>query len=181
MGDVILPGSTISDLAANAEGDIFSTLTTALTTASLASVLAGDGDYMVFAPTNDAFAALPDGAVDGLLADVDALTAVLLDHVVESSIASGDIPAGETTLDTVGGGSVIVNNTDGAITVNGVAVVTPDIVASNGIIHAIEGVLLPAEEGDSILDIAALRRPLHRARRHARCVPRPRRAPRRRG
>ena len=74
---------------------------------------------------------------------------------------------------------MIVNNTDGAITVNGVAVVTPDIVASNGIIHAIEGVLLPAEEGTSILDVAvsddrftalvdtlgAYRRPRRRPRR----------------
>ena len=154
---VILPGSTIVDVAANAEGDVFSTLTGALTAASLASTLAGEGPFTVFAPTNDAFAALPEGALDALVADLDQLSTVLLYHVIpNANIASADIAAGETTIETAAGIEITIVNADGAITVGGATVVTPDIAASNGVIHVVGGVLLPpADSTNTIVDVIA--------------------------
>ena len=147
MSDVILPGSTITDIAANADGDIFSTLVTALTAAELAATLTGEGPYTVFAPTNDAFAALPDGTVEGLLEDIDALTNILLYHVVEGRYDLGFmIEDGNPTFTALNGGTLEVDALIASeFSVNGVDVVTPDIEASNGIVHAINAVLLPGE------------------------------------
>ena len=121
----------------------FETLAAALTAADLVDTLKGEGPFTVFAPTDEAFAALPEGTLEGLLEDIPALTDILLYHVV-----AGAVPA-ETvvTLDsatTVQGSDVTIEIVDGNVMLNGTTmVVTTDIEASNGIIHVIDSVLLP--------------------------------------
>jgi len=134
------PG-TIVDIAAGDEQ--FSTLVTAVTEAELAETLSGEGPFTVFAPTNEAFEALPAGTLDDLLADPSgALTDVLTYHVVDGAVLSGDLETGE--VPTLNGGTLdVVVNDDGTVTVNGVNVVTADIEASNGVVHVIDGVLVP--------------------------------------
>ncbi|WP_018149261.1 fasciclin domain-containing protein [Henriciella marina] len=128
-----------------ASNDSFSTLVTAVTEAGLVDALKGDGPFTVFAPTNDAFAALPDGTVETLLMDenIDQLQAILKLHVVSGKIKSGDIAEGTTEVETLGGETIDVVNTDGTITVGGAEVIMADVYTSNGVIHAIDGVILP--------------------------------------
>lgn len=121
----------------------FETLVAAVTAAGLVDTLKGDGPFTVFAPTDDAFAALPDGTVEGLLEDIPALTAVLTYHVVPGKVMSGDLSDGMTAA-TVNGADVTIGTT-GGVTVNGANVVTPDIETSNGVIHVIDAVILPPE------------------------------------
>jgi transforming growth factor-beta-induced protein len=134
-------GQTIVDIAV-ADGR-FETLVAAVTAAGLADTLASEGPFTVFAPTDDAFAALPAGTVEGLLNDIPALTDILLYHVV-----AGAVPA-ETvvTLDsatTLQGSDVTISVTDAGVFLNDtIQVIITDIAASNGIIHVIDGVLLP--------------------------------------
>ena len=141
---VLLPPEpmTIVDTAI-ADGR-FTTLVAALEAAGLAETLAGEGPFTVFAPTDDAFAALPEGTVATLLEDpAGALTDILLYHVV-----AGEVPA-ETvvTLEaatTLNGADVTITIEDGNVILNdSVQVIITDIVTSNGIIHVIDGVLLP--------------------------------------
>lgn len=121
----------------------FETLVTALKAADLVEVLKGDGPYTVFAPTDEAFAALPEGTLESLLADQEKLTEILTYHVVE-----GRVPASEVVkLDrakTVNGADVSIAVKDGTVMVNDAAVVRADIEAENGIIHVIDKVILPA-------------------------------------
>ncbi len=138
----------------------FTTLVTALEAAGLAETLAGEGEFTVFAPTDDAFAALPEGTVASLLEDPEgALTDVLLYHVVGGAVMAETVVTLEsaTTLQsedvsiTVADGNVFLNDT--------VQVIITDIEASNGVIHVIDAVLLPpsmsaAEEIPSITEIA---------------------------
>lgn len=149
---VVLANETIPYIAANADGGTFDTLVAAITAAELAATLTGDGPFTVFAPTNAAFEALPEGALDNLLGDIDALTQVLLYHVVAQEIGSGDIAAGDTTVTTLAEADVTVNNTDGTITVGGATVVAPDIQASNGVIHGIDMVLMPPADTGNLVD-----------------------------
>jgi len=121
----------------------FKTLLTAATAAGLVDTLKGAGPFTVFAPTDDAFAALPAGTLDKLLADPEALKKILLYHVV-----SGDVTADQvvklTSADTVEGSPIKITVKDGVVYLNDtVKVVTTDIAASNGVIHVIDGVLLP--------------------------------------
>lgn len=133
---------TLTEIAV--QTDDLSTLATAVQTAGLADALAGDGPLTVFAPTNDAFAQLPEGTVAGLLQEEnrDQLTAILLYHVVAGSYSAADLSDGQT-LETLAGGELTVRITDGGVTVNGVPVVLADAKASNGVAHVIGGVLLP--------------------------------------
>jgi uncharacterized surface protein with fasciclin (FAS1) repeats len=140
--------ATVVDVAAGDEN--FSTLVTAVQTAGLAETLSGEGPFTVFAPVNDAFAALPQGTVDALLqpANREQLTSVLTYHVVPAKALSGDLSDG-MTVTTVQGQPLTVNVTESAVTLtdasgNTVSVVQPDIEAGNGIVHVIDGVLLPA-------------------------------------
>ena len=96
----------------------------------------------VFAPTNDAFDALPEGVLDSLLADPDKLTDILLYHVVEGQVEAQDIP---DLLDaaTLNGQSVVLRSDDDGVTVNDATVVIADVLASNGVIHVIDKVLIP--------------------------------------
>ena len=134
---------TIVDIAV-ADGR-FETLVAAVTAADLAETLSGEGPFTVFAPTDAAFAALPEGTVEALLEDIPALTQILLYHVVAGDVRAADV----VTLDsaeTLQGGSVSITAEDGEVRINGALVVIADVVASNGVIHVIDAVLLPPEE-----------------------------------
>jgi uncharacterized surface protein with fasciclin (FAS1) repeats len=132
---------TIVDVASSNE--TFKTLVSALTKAELTEVLAGEGPFTVFAPTDAAFAALPEGTVEKLLKpeNREALIKVLTYHVLPGSVTSEQIAAGE--VNTVEGSPVTIAVTDGKVTVEGATVTQADIMASNGVIHAIDKVILP--------------------------------------
>jgi uncharacterized surface protein with fasciclin (FAS1) repeats len=140
--------ATVVDVAAS--NDDFSTLVTAVEAAGLAETLNGDGPFTVFAPVNDAFAALPAGTLDTLLLpdNEDQLTAVLTYHVVPQETMAGDLRDG-ITITTVQGQPLTVGVSDTGVTLadasgNAVSVVQADIEAGNGVMHVIDGVLLPA-------------------------------------
>ena len=126
--------------------DTFSTLVAAVTTAGLVDALSGEGPFTVFAPTNDAFAALPEGTVASLLeeANRDTLTSILTYHVVAGEYLAADTAAGAYELETLQGDTVnIVVGEDGTVTVDGATVIAADIKASNGVIHVIDSVIQP--------------------------------------
>jgi len=141
------PG-TVVDVAVATEG--FATLVAAVTAADLAETLSGMGPFTVFAPTDAAFAALPAGVLDALLLpeNKDVLVKILTYHVVPASVLAADVTDGDVA--TVEGQTVKLSTADG-VTVNGAKVVTADVLASNGVIHAIDAVLVPAD-----VDVAAL-------------------------
>jgi uncharacterized surface protein with fasciclin (FAS1) repeats len=132
----------IVDIAAS-DGQ-FSTLVTAVKAAGLVETLKGDGPFTVFAPTNDAFAALPEGTLDSLLKpeNKDQLVAVLTYHVLGDKVPSSAIAGKELSTATVQGEEVAIDATDG-VQVGGANVVKADIMASNGVIHVIDAVILP--------------------------------------
>jgi transforming growth factor-beta-induced protein len=133
---VLLPPNLVQ--AATYAGS-FSKLLSAATTAGLADDLSDpSAELTVFAPTDDAFAALPAGTVEGL--STEELAAVLTYHVVPAEVLSTDLVAGDVT--TLNGASVTVDLTDG-VKVNDAKVVAADIVTTNGVIHVIDKVLLP--------------------------------------
>ncbi|MFU8883494.1 MAG: fasciclin domain-containing protein, partial [Rhodobacterales bacterium] len=121
----------------------FTTLVAAVQAAGLVDTLKGEGPFTVFAPTDEAFAALPEGTVETLLMpeNIDQLTAILTYHVVPGAVMSGDLSDGMTA--TTVQGSDITIMTEGGVTVNGANVVTADIEASNGVIHVIDAVIIP--------------------------------------
>jgi uncharacterized surface protein with fasciclin (FAS1) repeats len=122
----------------------FSTLATALDEADLERTLSGEGPFTVFAPTNAAFDALPPGSLNALLANKTQLTSVLTYHVVPGSYLSTRI-ASMSSLPTVQGSPLPVTvQPQGGIRVDGANVVTADIPASNGVIHVVDTVMLPA-------------------------------------
>lgn len=125
------------------EAESFETLVAAVTAADLVDTLKGEGPFTVFAPTDEAFAALPEGTVEALLEDIPALTAILTYHVVPGKVMSGDLSDGMTAA-TVNGAEITIGTMDG-VTVNGANVVTADIETSNGVIHVIDSVILPPE------------------------------------
>ena len=125
-----------------AEAGTFTTLLAAAEAAGLVDTLKGDGPFTVFAPTDEAFAALPEGTVEGLLADPEALAAILTYHVVPGEVMSTDLSNGMTAT-TVNGADITIM-TEGGVMVDGANVVAADIEASNGVIHVIDSVILPA-------------------------------------
>ncbi|WP_298497490.1 fasciclin domain-containing protein [uncultured Maritimibacter sp.] len=145
---------TIAEIAAGNED--FSTLMAAVEAAGLGETLAGEGPFTVFAPTNDAFAALPEGTVDSLLTPEmkGDLTTILTYHVVSGAIMSGDIAEGTTAVDTVAGPTLcVMKDANGVTLMDGAGatatVVTADIEADNGVIHVIDTVVMPGESGAS--------------------------------
>ncbi|PUB11022.1 fasciclin domain-containing protein [Yoonia sediminilitoris] len=124
-----------------AEAGSFSTLLAAATAAGLVDTLKSDGPFTVFAPTDDAFAALPEGTVEGLLEDPEALAAILTYHVVSGKVMSTDL-TNDMTAATVNGADIKIM-TEGGVMVNDASVVTADVEASNGVIHVIDKVILP--------------------------------------
>ncbi|MFT6534407.1 MAG: putative surface protein with fasciclin (FAS1) repeats [Alpinimonas sp.] len=119
----------------------FTTLVAAVQAAGLVDTLTSEGPFTVFAPTDEAFAALPAGTVEGLLADIPALTKVLTFHVVAGKVMAADVVK-LTSATTVEGSDVSIDATDG-VKVNGANVVTADIECDNGVIHVVDAVLLP--------------------------------------
>jgi len=146
---------TIVDVAV-ADGR-FTTLVAAVTAAGLAETLSGEGPFTVFAPTDDAFAKLPAGTLDELLKpeNKQALTDILLYHVVAGSIKAADV-ASLSEAETVLGEKVSVKVEDGNVFINDAEVVITDVEASNGVIHVIDSVILPPadEEAMDIVDTA---------------------------
>ena len=134
------PG-TIVDVAVAAGS--FNTLVAAVAAAELVDALSADGPLTVFAPTGDAFGALPAGLVDCLLLpeNKEALSAILTYHVVDGAVMSTDLTDGP--VPTLQGEEVTVDLTDGVTLNDSVKVVTADIEASNGVIHVVDGVLVP--------------------------------------
>jgi len=121
----------------------FTTLVAALQAAELVDALKGDGPFTVFAPTDDAFAALPEGTVDALLNDIPALTDILLYHVVEGKAMAADV-VGLDAVTTLQGSDISITVEDGNVYLDGtVQVIITDIEAANGVIHVIDTVLLP--------------------------------------
>jgi uncharacterized surface protein with fasciclin (FAS1) repeats len=120
----------------------FTTLLAALDAAGLSDEVANGGPYTVFAPTDAAFAALPPGTVEGLLADPEALTAVLLYHVVAGEVTATQA-SGLTSAPTLGGESLPIAQVGGDLQVGGATVIQADVFASNGVIHVIDAVLIP--------------------------------------
>jgi len=125
------------------EAGSFKTLLTAAMAAGLVETLQGKGPLTVFAPTDAAFAALPAGTLDGLLKDPAALKKILLYHVVSGAVTADQV-VGLTSATSVEGSPIAISVKDGAVYLNGSAqVVTPDVMASNGVIHVIDKVILP--------------------------------------
>ncbi|MEQ9258481.1 MAG: fasciclin domain-containing protein [Roseovarius sp.] len=122
----------------------FETLVAAVQAAGLVDTLKGDGPFTVFAPTDEAFAALPEGTVETLLKpeNKDQLTAILTYHVVPGKVMSGDLSNGMTAA-TVEGSEVTIM-TEGGVMVDDANVVSADIEASNGVIHVIDKVIMPS-------------------------------------
>ncbi len=139
---------TIVEVASGAGN--FTTLVAAVTAADLVETLSGEGPFTVFAPTDEAFAALPAGVLDALLLPENKalLAQILTYHVVSGMVMAADVT--DCDVATVEG-STIKLSTMGGVTVNGATVVTADVAASNGVIHAIDAVILPPG-----VDVAAL-------------------------
>jgi uncharacterized surface protein with fasciclin (FAS1) repeats len=120
----------------------FSTLAAALKAAGLVDTLKGKGPFTVFAPTDEAFAKLPEGTVDGLLKDIPQLKKILTYHVVSGKVMAADVMK-MTSAKTVEGSDVKIDASQG-VKINDSMVTTPDVVADNGVIHIIDTVLMPA-------------------------------------
>lgn len=124
------------------EAGSFKTLAAALEAAGLIATLQGAGPFTVFAPTDEAFAKLPAGTVEALLNDKAALTRILTYHVVAGRVTAAQV-VNLTEAQTVAGIRAEIKVKDGSVYVGGAKVVTTDILASNGIIHVIDTVMLP--------------------------------------
>lgn len=133
------PGTIVEVAQGN---DDFSTLVAAIVAAGLGDALSGEGPFTVFAPTNAAFEALPEGLLEKLLLpeNKDVLTAILTYHVVSGKVMAADVTAGDVaTLE----GSTIAITTDGGVMINDATVTATDVEASNGVIHVIDQVIVP--------------------------------------
>merc|ERR1712242_218634 len=137
----------LKSIAATAAGEpALSTLLAAVKAADLAGTLSGEGDFTVFAPTNDAFAKLPEGTIPTLLKPENkaTLAAILLRHVLPTRIMAGDIPRGTTKVKTVGGEEIEVINNGSGVSIKSSAgtanVIATDIMTSNGVVHLVDTV-----------------------------------------
>jgi uncharacterized surface protein with fasciclin (FAS1) repeats len=150
-GDDTEMSTEVGNIVAVAQGnEDFSTLVAAITAAGLGDALSGAGPFTVFAPTNAAFEALPAGLLEKLLLpeNKEVLTKILTYHVVSAKVMAADVTAGDvTTLE----GSAFAVTTEGGVKVNTSNVTVTDIPASNGVIHVIDAVLVPAS-----VDVASL-------------------------
>lgn len=126
------------------ENGSFNTLVTAVKAAGLAETLQGPGPFTVFAPTDAAFAKLPPGTINSLLANKDALTSILTYHVVSGKTVASDITRMNGAMpSTVNGQPLNITVRAGKVYVNGAQVIMADVQASNGVIHVIDAVLMP--------------------------------------
>lgn len=120
----------------------FETLAAAIKAAGLVDALKGDGPFTVFAPTDEAFAALPDGSLESLLKDKEALTAVLTYHVVPGELKAGDVVK-LSKMESLQGQDIVVKFDGKKVMVSDAEVKSTDILCSNGVIHVIDRVILP--------------------------------------
>lgn len=137
-----LNNQNIVELASETES--LSTLVAAVQAAGLVETLQGDGPFTVFAPTNEAFAALPEGTVESLLMEEnrDQLINILTYHVVSGEVMSGDLSDG-MMAETVEGSQIEVSVSGYGVKINNASVVQADIEASNGVVHLIDTVIMP--------------------------------------
>jgi uncharacterized surface protein with fasciclin (FAS1) repeats len=133
--------STIVELAAGTPD--LSTLVTAVQAAGLVDTLSAPGNFTVFAPTNAAFAALPHGTLDALLNDIPALTNILTYHVSADYYPAEALIGQRGRIPTVQGGFLRLDARGSGVHINNASVTTPDVFASNGVVHVIDRVLLP--------------------------------------
>jgi uncharacterized surface protein with fasciclin (FAS1) repeats len=133
---------TVVDIAVGSPDH--TTLVAAVTAAGLVETLSGTGPFTIFAPTNAAFAALPAGTVEDLLKpeNKEKLTSILTYHVVAGNVMSAQLSDGQKVA-TLNGKELTVAIKDGVVTINGAKVVAADLAGSNGVIHVIDGVILP--------------------------------------
>ena len=123
----------------------FKTLAAAVTAAGLVPTLKGEGPFTVFAPSDEAFAKLPAGTVEGLLKDIPKLTAILTYHVVAGKVMAADVMTMDGKTAATVNGALLKISTSGGVKLNGeVNVVATDIACTNGVIHVIDSVLLPS-------------------------------------
>lgn len=120
----------------------FNTLVTAVKAAGLVDTLKGEGPFTVFAPTDEAFAKLPEGTVEALLKDKEKLTAILTYHVVPGKVMAKDV-AGLSSAKTANGQVLSIKSENGEVMVDNAKVVKVDIPCSNGVIHVIDTVVIP--------------------------------------
>ena len=145
------PSNTVVDIIVNSE--VHTTLETAVVAAGLVETLSGDGPFTVFAPTDDAFAGLPAGTIEAVLADIDLLTAILTYHVAGTTALSTDLMDGMAVTTLNGADVTVTINTDGVF-INDAQVTVADIIADNGVVHVIDAVLLPpAPPTNTVVDI----------------------------
>lgn len=149
---IALPMAYASGIAAAAdivetasEAGSFQTLLTAAEAAGLVDTLKSEGPFTVFAPTDEAFAKLPEGTVEDLLKpeNQDQLKAILTYHVVSGKTMSSDIAGKELEVETVQGETIAIDASDGTVMVDDATVVQADIETDNGVIHVIDTVLMP--------------------------------------
>ncbi len=141
VADEAEAAGTIVDVAVGA--GTFETLVAAVTAADLVETLSSEGPFTVFAPTDEAFAALPDGLLDALLLpeNKDALVAILTYHVLAAEVPSSDVAPGDVA--TVQGENITISAEGDALLVNNATITAVDVEASNGVIHVIDTVLVP--------------------------------------
>ncbi len=143
----VFAGSMKMDLVDTAvKAGNFNTLVAAVEAAGLVDTLKSEGPFTVFAPTDEAFAALPEGTVEDLLKpeNKDKLIAILTYHVVPGKVMASDVAGAETMAASVQGQELKINGSDGVM-INDAMVTAADIGASNGVIHVIDKVLLPPQ------------------------------------
>ncbi|WP_305310925.1 fasciclin domain-containing protein [Methanolobus sp.] len=164
---VLIPPATVVDIIVNSPRH--NTLEAAVLAAGLEGALAGEGPFTVFAPTDDAFAALPTGTLDALLEDPSGdLTNILLYHVLSGRVNSTDLSDGMTATTLLGKNILVTINEDGVF-INNAKVTVADIQADNGVVHVIDAVLIPPNVKADIIalksDVASenLKRPIDRA------------------
>ena len=153
---VILPPADLADIVDTAVADgRFTTLVTAVQAAGLVDALKGEGPFTVFAPTDDAFAMLPEGTVESLLQaeNIEQLKSILLYHVVEGKVMAADV-TGLTSAPTLLGKDLAIKVDMGNVYINEAKVVITDVETSNGVIHVIDSVLLPPADLLDIVDTA---------------------------
>jgi uncharacterized surface protein with fasciclin (FAS1) repeats len=143
---------SVVDVIVNSENH--NTLETAVIQADLAGTLSGDGPFTVFAPTDAAFNALPDGVLDQVLADNDVLTAILLHHVHSGNALSTDLSDG-MEVPTLNDDIITVSINGEVVMIDMATVTVADIIASNGVVHVIDMVLLPATDDQTVMSIIA--------------------------
>ena len=153
IDEVLLPSelpATVVDIIVDSPDH--NTLEAAVIAAGLADDLSGEGPFTVFAPTDAAFAALPEGTLDALLADIPALTNILLYHVAGANAFSSDLSDGDLVMTLEGSDVEVTINNDGVF-INDAQVIVANIEADNGIVHLIDAVLLPVELPATAVDI----------------------------